>query len=60
MTVDGFFAVEPSRLATLSSEAIVDLVRSGIYELICFHLASLRNFDLLRDRSLDVEPAPVE
>ena len=57
MTVDGFFAVEPSRLATLSSEAIVDLVRSGTYELICFHLASLRNFELLRDRSLAVEPA---
>ena len=57
MTVDGFFAVDPARLATLSSEAIVDLVRSGTYELICFHLASLRNFDLLRDRSLEVEPA---
>lgn len=60
MTVDGFFAVEPSRLATLSSEAIVDLVRSGTYELICFHLASLRNFELLRDRSLEVEPATAE
>ncbi|HBH72678.1 MAG TPA: multidrug transporter [Synechococcales bacterium UBA10510] len=60
MTVDGFFAVEPSRLATLSSEAIVDLVRSGTYELICFHLASLRNFELLRDRSLEVQPSTVE
>ena len=59
MTVDGFFAVEPSRLATLSSEAIVDLVRSGIYELICFHLASLRNFDLLRGRSLELESSSV-
>jgi hypothetical protein len=56
MNVDGFYAVEPSRLASLSSEAIVDLVRSGTYELICFHLASLRNFELLRDRSLEVEP----
>jgi len=60
ITVDGFYAVEPSRLATLTSEAIVDLVRSGIYELICFHLASLRNFELLRDRSLEVQPASVE
>jgi hypothetical protein len=59
ITVDGFYAVEPSRLATLTSEAIVDLVRSGIYELICFHLASLRNFELLRDRSLEVQPASV-
>ena len=56
MNIDGFYAIEPSRLASLSSEAIVDLVRSGTYELICFHLASLRNFELLRDRSLEVEP----
>jgi hypothetical protein len=56
MNVDGFYAVEPSRLASLPSEAIVDLVRSGTYDLICFHLASLRNFELLRDRSLEVEP----
>jgi hypothetical protein len=55
MNIDGFYAVEPSRLASLSSEAIVDLVRSGTYELICFHLASLRNFELLRDRSLEVK-----
>jgi hypothetical protein len=60
MSVDGFYAVEPSRLANLSSEAIVDLVRSGTYELICFHLASLRNFELLRDRSLEVQPAAAE
>ena len=60
MSVDGFYAVEPSRLASLSSEAIVDLVRSGTYELICFHLASLRNFELLRDRSLEVQPAAAE
>jgi len=56
MNIDGFYAVEPSRLASLPSEAIVDLVRSGTYDLICFHLASLRNFELLRDRSLEVEP----
>jgi len=60
MNLDGFYAVEPSRLASLSSEAIVDLVRSGTYELICFHLASLRNFELLRDRSLDMQPQAVE
>ena len=60
LNVDGFYAVEPSRLASLSSEAIVDLVRSGTYELICFHLASLRNFELLRDRSLEVQPAAAD
>jgi len=58
--VDGFYAVEPSRLASLSSDAIVDLVRSGTYELICFHLASLRNFELLRDRSLDLKAQTAE
>jgi hypothetical protein len=60
MNVDGFYAVEPTRLASLSSEAIVDLVRSGTYEPICLHLASLRNFELLRDRSLEVEPASAQ
>ena len=60
MTVDGFYAIEPSRLASLSSDAIVDLVRSGTYELICFHLASLRNFELLRDRSLDLKAQTAE
>lgn len=59
--LNGFFAVEPSRLATLPSEAIVDLARSGSYSLICFHLASLRNFELLRDRTVNadlIEVAP--
>jgi len=51
MSLTGFFTVDRPRLATLSSEAIVDLVRSGAYELICHHLASLRNFNVLRDRT---------
>jgi hypothetical protein len=53
MSLTGFFTVDRARLATLSSEAIVDLVRSGAYELICHHLASLRNFTLLRDRTAE-------
>jgi hypothetical protein len=53
MSLTGFFTVDRPRLATLSSEAIVDLVRSGAYELICHHLASLRNFNVLRDRTSD-------
>ena len=53
MSLTGFFTVDRQRLATLSSEDIVDLVRSGSYELICHHLASLRNFNLLRDRTVD-------
>jgi hypothetical protein len=54
MSLTGFFTVDRSRLSTLSSEAIVDLVRTGAYELICHHLASLRNFNILRDRSSEV------
>lgn len=51
MSLTGFFTVDRSRLATLGSDVIVDLVRTGTYELICHHLASLRNFNLLRDRT---------
>lgn len=54
-TLSGFYAVDRSRLSTLPSEAIVDLVRSGAYELICYHLASLRNFNELRDRTSEQE-----
>ena len=53
MSLTGFYTVDRARLSTLSSETIVDLVRSGAYELICHHLASLRNFNLLRDRSAE-------
>ena len=45
--VRGFHVVDRDRLATLSSEAILDLVRTGAYELICHHLASLANFEAL-------------
>ncbi len=56
MSLTGFHTVDRSRLNTLSSEAIVDLVRSGAYELICHHLASLRNFNVLRDRISEAHP----
>ncbi len=56
MSLTGFHTVDRSRLSTLSSEAIVDLVRSGAYELICHHLASLRNFNELRDRISEAHP----
>ncbi len=50
-SLKGFYTVERQRLASLSSESIVELVRSGYYEMICSHLASLRNFKLLSDLS---------
>ncbi|MCP9916435.1 SapC family protein [Cyanobium sp. ATX 6F1] len=45
--INGFYTVERSRVLTLSSEALLELVRSGVYEMICHHLASLRNFNTL-------------
>lgn len=56
ISLTGFFTVDRSRLATLSSEAIVDLVRSGAYEQICYHLASLNNFTALRDLTSEANP----
>ena len=56
MSLTGFYTVDRPRLATLSSEAIVDLVRSGAYELICYHLASLGNLNELRDRTIEARP----
>lgn len=60
ISLTGFFTVDRPRLTTLSSEAIVDLVRSGAYELICHHLASLRNFNVLRDRTSEALQPPTD
>lgn len=45
--LNGFYTIERSRVLTLSSEVLLDLVRTGVYEMICHHLASLRNFNAL-------------
>ncbi|MCT0226322.1 SapC family protein [Synechococcus sp. CS-1328] len=45
--MNGFYTVERSRVLTLSSDVLLDLVRTGVYEMICHHLASLRNFNTL-------------
>lgn len=50
-TLRGFSTIERSRVQTLSEEALLDLVRSGIYELICHHWASLQNFDHLLQKA---------
>lgn len=59
--IHGFYTIERSRLLTLSSEVLLDLVRSGVYEMICHHLASLRNFNTLGSHflpeSAETEPA---
>lgn len=52
VALEGIYLVDRSRLTSLSSEAIVDLVRSGAYELICQHLVSQRNFNLLIERGV--------
>ncbi len=48
----GVYLVDRPRLNSLPSEAIVELVRSGAYELICQHLVSQRSFNLLLDRTV--------
>ncbi len=51
LVLAGIYLIDRPRLNSLSSEAIVELVRSGGYELICQHLVSLRNFHQLLERS---------
>lgn len=45
--INGFYTVERSRVLTLSSDVLLDLARSGVYEMICHHLGSLRNLNTL-------------
>jgi len=50
--MNGFYTVERSRISTLSSDVLLDLVKTGVYEMICHHLASLRNLNKLGDHAL--------
>lgn len=47
VSLAGIYLIDRSRLSSLPADAIVDLVRSGAYELICLHLLSQRNFNHL-------------
>jgi hypothetical protein len=49
-SLTGFSAVNRSRLKTLSTETLADLVKSDEMELIYNHLSSMRNFEAMRDR----------
>jgi hypothetical protein len=50
MALAGFSVVDRARLKTLSTDALAGLLESDELELIFAHLASLRNFSVLRDR----------
>ena len=56
-SLTGFSAVNRSRLKTLSTEVLADLVRSDEMELIYNHLLSMRNFEAMRERIAGNEPA---
>ena len=42
--IHGFSTVERSRILTPPADVWLDLMRTGVYEMICHHLGSLRNF----------------
>jgi len=59
MSLRGFMAVDRARLKTLSSEKLIDLVKTDELELIYLHLQSMRNFNQMRERVTGrAEPAP--
>lgn len=47
LTIDGFLGVNEDKLAKLSDEQTLELVRTGLLALLHFHLASLRNMGRL-------------
>lgn len=57
--INGFYTVERSRVLTLASDVLLDLVRSGVYEMICHHLASLRNLNTLGNHMQSDPSEPV-
>jgi hypothetical protein len=50
MALGGFSIVDRARIKTLSTDALKGLLESDELELIFAHVASLRNFSVLRDR----------
>jgi hypothetical protein len=50
MSLTGFMAVNRDRLNGLSSEALVELAKTGALELLYLHLHSMRNFSGMMDR----------
>ena len=55
--INGFYTVERSRVLTLASDVQLDLLRSGVYEMVCHHLASLRNLNTLGEHGLSGDSA---
>jgi hypothetical protein len=52
MSLAGFSAVDRARLKTLSAEALAELVRTDMLELVYTHVISLRNFAGMRERAI--------
>jgi hypothetical protein len=58
LQLTGFSAVNRSRLKTLPSQALADLMKSDELELIYTHMYSMRNFAAMRERIGSLSAAP--
>jgi len=50
LSLSGFMAVSRERLKKLSGETLAELASNDELQLICLHLHSMRNFNLVQDR----------
>lgn len=57
MSIGGFQVVSRARLKALPAETLAELARSDELELIYLHLHSMRNFNALKDRLVQTQPA---
>jgi hypothetical protein len=57
LSLGGFMGISRERLKSLPGEALAELAKTDELELIYMHLHSLRNFDRLRDRLGNQQPA---
>jgi hypothetical protein len=58
MSLTGFMVVDRARLRTLAGEQLAELAKTDELELIYLHLQSMRNFNELKDRLVQSQPAP--
>jgi hypothetical protein len=57
LTLAGFMAIPRKKLRALSGEALASLAKTDELELLYLHLYSMRNFNEVKDRLIDSEPA---
>ena len=60
MSLTGFMAVDRKKLKEVAAEKLAELAQTDELELIYLHLHSLKNFDRIKDRLVEVEGATQE